>query len=233
LETQGSSDAGPKPARILVIDDHPLVRRGIIDMMAREPDFEVCGEAESEADGLELIRTARADIVIMDLALREGSGLDLIHRVRALGISVPILVLSMREETVFAERVIRAGAQGYVSKGSPSEQLIGGIRKVLGGELAISPKVTERLVRIAVGEHSGAHAPRPSVDTLSNREIEIFEMVGRGLTVAAIARKLRISTKTVQAHRENIKAKLDLGTSNELARYAVLWTDGGSRSDES
>jgi CheY-like chemotaxis protein len=101
------SDHGPKRSRILVIDDHPLVRRGVSDMLTREPDFEVCGEAESEAHGLELIRTARPDLIIMDLALREGSGLDLIHRVRAVGISVPILVLSMREETVFAERVIR------------------------------------------------------------------------------------------------------------------------------
>jgi DNA-binding NarL/FixJ family response regulator len=216
-----------------LIDDHPLVRRGITDMMAREPDFEVCGEAETETDGLELIRTSRPDLVIMDLALREGSGLDLIHRVRALGLSVPILVLSMREETVFAERVIRAGAQGYVSKGAPSEQLIAAIRTAIRGELAISPQVTERLVRIAVGEHSGAQGNRPTVETLTDREIEIFTMMGRGMTVATIARKLRISTKTVQAHRENIKAKLDLGTSNELARYAVLWTDGGQRSDES
>jgi len=212
--------------RILVVEDHPLVRRGIIDMVAREPDLVVCGEAATAADAMKLVESAKPHLVIADVTLGDGNGIDLIRQIRALGGNLPVLVLSMREESLFAERAIRAGAQGYVSKSAPSERLISAIRQVLRGELALSQHIAERLIRRA----AGLHAPNPQSaaipENLSDRELEIFEMFGRGLTVAEIARRLRISAKTVQAHRENIKAKLELGTSTEVTRYAALWTDG-------
>jgi len=217
----------PKPqTRILVVEDHPLVRRGIIDMVGHEEDLVVCGEAATAAEAMKLVESQKPHLVIADVTLGDGNGIALIRQIRALGGNLPVLVLSMREESLFAERAIRAGAQGYVSKSAPSERLISAIRQVLRGELALSQHIAERLIRRA----AGLHAPNPQSaaipENLSDRELEIFEMFGRGLTVAEIARRLRISAKTVQAHRENIKAKLELGTSTEVTRYAALWTDG-------
>jgi len=214
-----------KATRILVVEDHPLVRRGIIDMLAHEADLTVCGEATTGAEAVALFKSEHPDLIIADLTLREGNGIELIRDIRGLGSRVPILVLSMREETMFAERVIRAGAQGYVAKSAPSERLISAIRQVLRGELALSPHVTERLVRRAAGLHA-VTSPTPVPTVLSDRELEIFEMFGRGFTASEIARRLHISAKTVQAHRENIKAKLELATSTALTRYATLWADG-------
>jgi len=224
-KTAATASAARKVTRILVVEDHALVRRGIIDMLAHEPDLRVCGEATTGVEALNLFKSEKPDLVLADLTLREGNGIELIREIRALGSRVPILVLSMREETMFAERVIRAGAQGYVGKSAPSERLISAIRQVLRGELALSPDVTERLVRRAAGLHT-LSSPTPVPTVLSDRELEIFEMFGRGYTATEIARRLHISAKTVQAHRENIKAKLELATSTALTRYAALWADG-------
>jgi DNA-binding NarL/FixJ family response regulator len=225
MNEHATKNVGNKTTRILVAEDHALVRRGIIDMLGHEPDLKVCGEATTGAEALALFKSEHPDLVLADLTLREGNGIELIREIRATGSRVPILVLSMREETMFAERVIRAGAQGYVGKSAPSERLISAIRQVLRGELALSAHVTERLVRRAAGLHA-VSSPTPVPTVLSDRELEIFEMFGRGLTASEIARRLHISAKTVQAHRENIKAKLELATSTALTRYATLWADG-------
>jgi len=152
-KTAATASAARKVTRILVVEDHALVRRGIIDMLAHEPDLRVCGEATTGVEALNLFKSEKPDLVLADLTLREGNGIELIREIRALGSRVPILVLSMREETMFAERVIRAGAQGYVGKSAPSERLISAIRQVLRGELALSPDVTERLVTHASGSY--------------------------------------------------------------------------------
>ncbi len=230
--TKRATTPNEKPAakftRLLLVEDHPLVRRGIIDMVHREPDLRVAGEAATPAEAMAILAGGDIDLILADLSLKEGSGIDLVRQIRTQGLDVPILIVSMREETLFAERAIRAGAQGYVSKSAPSEQLILAIRQVLRGEIALSQEVTKRLVRRAAGVHATSRQGVPIFETLSDRELEIFEMFGRGYSVADIAERLGISVKTVQAHREHIKEKLELGTSAELTRYATLWTDGGS-----
>lgn len=206
--------------RVLLVDDHPLVRRGIADVLAREDDLEVCGEAADVADAMQEVQQNRPDVVLVDLSLRSGHGIDLIERIRAYDPHIRTLVSSMHDETLFAERVLHAGAMGYVTKQEPPETLVHAIRQVLRGEVYLSSRMTSRLLRRAA---SGEPSREDPIAGLSNREIEVFEMIGQGLTIQQIASRLHLSPKTIETHREKIKQKLNLKSSTELNRRAVQW----------
>ena len=203
------------------MDDHPIVREGLAARIARQPDLSVCGEAEDVADALELVKTTRPDLVIVDLSLKSGQGLDLIKRIPACSENTKTLVSSMYDESLYAERALRAGALGYVNKQEMSEKIIEAIRHVLTGKIYLSPTMTERLLHRAVG--SPPQLAQSPIETLSDRELEIFKMIGQGKTTRQIAGDLHLSIKTVETHRENIKSKLNILNAAELSRAAVQW----------
>ncbi|MFG0284656.1 MAG: response regulator [Phycisphaerales bacterium JB039] len=224
MQQTTKTKARSKQWTILIIDDHPLVRRGVRDALSDEPDLEVVAEAADVAEGLRKAADA-PDLAIVDISLGHGSGLDLIKQLRAQHPDIKILVLSVHDEALYAERALRAGAQGYLRKSEPADTLIAAIRSVLRGGAALSPVMTERLVRQAVhnkrGEASG-------VESLSDREMEVFQLIGGGLSTRKIAKQLCISIKTVETHREHIKRKLGIDTAAELSRYAVAWVENPS-----
>lgn len=218
------SPSPPRPGdktRIGIIDDHPAVRQGLISYLAERPDLEVCGEAEDAAGALTLIENDRPDLLIVDLSLEDGSGLELIKQIRARFSGVRMIVYSMHDEKLFAERAIRAGAQGYVSKAEGMEVLAGAIEKVKRGKVHLSEKMTEEVLgrRLLTGETRGLPSPRD----LSDRELEVFEALGRGLSTREVAGRLNLSIKTVETHRENIKRKLGLKKNVELLQQAFQW----------
>jgi DNA-binding NarL/FixJ family response regulator len=206
--------------RVLLVDDHPVVRRGLAEVISREPDLEACGEASDVLEAIRETERTNPDVVVVDLTLKTGHGLELIEKLKSRDPRIKTLVSSMHDETLFAERVLRAGAMGYVSKQEPPEMLVAAIRQVLRGELYLSPRMTSRLLHRVVG---GVPSHEDPVQDLSNREIEVYEMIGQGLTIQQIATRLHLSPKTVETHREKIKQKLNLKSSGELNRRAVQW----------
>jgi DNA-binding NarL/FixJ family response regulator len=212
----------PRRTRILIVDDHPIVRVGIRHMLAGEHDLEVCGEAESADAARQLAMSARPDLAIVDLSLAQGSGLDL---VRSLGESVPtlpVLVLSMHDEALFAERVLKAGARGYIMKREAITGLVAAIRQVLAGRIYVSEGMAQ-----AVFERLGREGAVPSspLASLTDRELAVFDLIGRGQSTAAIAEQLGVSVKTIETYRSNIKTKLNLKDATELIRFAATWTE--------
>lgn len=214
-----------RPARILVVDDHPVVRFGLREMLSHEPDLDVCGEAASASEALSLLDSLTPDVAIIDLSLRGTSGLELIKQIRNRRPEVKMLVSSMHDEALFAERALQAGAMGYVQKREAVDEIAGALRRVLEGKIYLSSEMTQRLLgktaRVASGEKA---APVLGVASLSDRELEVFSLIGEALTTQQIAERLHLSVKTIESHRENIKRKLDLANTNELIRRAVEWT---------
>jgi DNA-binding NarL/FixJ family response regulator len=216
----GINNGSAKKYWVLLVDDHPLVRRGLAEVISRESDMETCGEAGDVSEALGEVERCKPDIVVVDLTLKTGHGLELLERLKAHAPNLKTLVSSMHDETLFAERVLRAGARGYVTKQEPPEVLVRAIRQVLRGELYLSPRMTSRLLnRVVVG----ASTQEDPVQTLSNREVEVYEMIGQGLTIQQIASRLHLSPKTIETHREKIKQKLNVKSSAELNRRAVQW----------
>jgi DNA-binding NarL/FixJ family response regulator len=207
--------------RILVVDDHPLLRLGMTSLIGEEVDLEVCGQASGYSEAMKFVANERPDVAIVDLSIQDGSGLELIPTLRTAEPELKILVSSMHDESLFAERCLKAGAFGYVSKSEVPEKLIQAIRRVLDGKIYLSEAMTERMLQNAAQASTG-NGESP-IDTLSNRELEVFDMIGRGLSTKQIAEKINLSIKTVETYRENIKHKLKLGSGNELIRYAVHW----------
>lgn len=216
-----STTAFPRPrARIMLVDDHPLVRRGLCELIADEPNLEVCAEAADAEQALKLVHASQPDLIIIDIALQGISGIDLIKRVKSRHQDVKMLVSSMYEETLYAERALRAGAMGYVNKGEAPDKVIAAIHSVLEGKIFLSQEMTNRLLHGVVrGEAIGPSA----VETLTDRELQVFQLIGRGLTTREIATKLHLSIKTIETYREHLKAKLKLTTAAELTRHAVRW----------
>ena len=205
--------------RILIVDDHPLVREGLAARISAQPDLEVCGEASTIEEALALIRTADPDLVIADLALKEGNGLDLIKQTSTSRPGLKILVVSAYGESLFAERALRSGARGYINKQELPGAVIEAIRAVLRDELYLSAEMARRLAGQALGE-----SPSPQdVRTLSNRELQVFELIGRGHSTREIAQQLQRSVHTIESHREKIRAKLNLRSGSELTQQAVRW----------
>ena len=209
------------PTRILIVDDHPLVRQGLIGLISTQRDFEVCGEASGVVQARQSAAAVRPDVAIIDLTLKDGSGIELIKEFREHYEETKLLVISMHDESLFAERALRAGAVGYVSKDEAIRTIVRAVRTVLSGKLYLSQSMTERMVHRAFGSRGGIGAS--PIERLSDREIEIFEMIGHGLTSRQIARKLELSPKTVETHREHIKEKLELKNATELTKHAVQW----------
>jgi len=207
--------------RIVIVDDHPLVREGLIGLLAAQSDFAVCGEASGAAEARQIVAATKPDVVIIDLTLPDGSGLELIKEFKSKWPAIKLLVLSMHDESLFAERVLRAGAVGYVSKHEASRTIVQAVRTILAGKLYLSPNMTELVVQRAFV--SGVDVSRSPVERLTEREREVFELIGQGLSSRQIAVKLGVSPKTVETHREHIKEKLELTTGAELAKYAVQW----------
>jgi len=208
------------PAKILIVDDHPLVREGLAMRISLHPDLKVCGEAESENDAIALVTTLVPDLVLIDISLKSGHGLDLIKRIRSLNPAVKMLVISGFQESLYAERACRAGALGYLNKQQSNEKMIEAIRTVLSGKRFLSPEISQRLIDQAL---AGSGTNKAPIERLTDRELEIFRMIGDGLTTSVIASQLFLSTHTIDTHRENIKRKLAISSAAELSRTAVQW----------
>jgi len=207
--------------RILIVDDHPLVRAGFTQLISDEPGLEVCGEAADEAEALQQVTATAPELVIVDLSLAGGSGINLIEHIKAHHPDVRMLVVSMHDESLFAERVLAAGALGYLNKQEAPGNIIKAIRRVLDGRVYLSDELTERLLDGLAG--TAKSSTKSSIQRLSNRELEVFELIGRGMTTGKIADHLKLSIKTIETHRENIKKKLQLASGQELTRRAMHW----------
>lgn len=215
--------------RILIVDDHPIFRKGIAMLLEHEDDIIICGETETASEALGLVERHEFDLVIADISLRDINGIELVKSLKVLKPHLPVLVLSMHDESLYAERALRAGARGYLMKQAPPDQVVAAIRHVLSGELYLSAAANLLMLNSFVtGRESNS---KSSVEKLSDRELEIFELLGQGRGTSMIAHDLRLSVKTVEAHRSHIKTKLGIHTAPELVRAAVEWvtrrTEGG------
>jgi DNA-binding NarL/FixJ family response regulator len=208
-------------AKIFLVDDHPLVREWLSHLIRQQLDLTVCGEAEAASEALLAISRLKPDVAIVDISLKSGSGIELIKNIRTLRPPVAVIVLSMHDETLYAERALRAGARGYIMKRETAKKVIAAIRQVLEGSLYVS----ERLRALFAEKFLDASAPAlsPSIDNLSDRELEVFQLLGQGYETRQIAGALNISMKTVQAFCARIKEKLRLNSATELLREAIRW----------
>lgn len=209
--------------RILIVDDHPIVRQGLVEQLNREPDLVVCAQASNASQALAAVEQHQPDLALVDINLPGRSGLELIRDLRTVAPHLPMLVLSMHDEEVFAERVLRAGGRGYVSKEAGGDTLLKAIRRVLSGQIYVSQTVSTRLLDSLSGKHP-TRTVSP-VEQLTDRELEVFTLIGQAKETKEIARRLNMSGKTVEAHRAAIKRKLKLKTGPELTRHAVLWVE--------
>jgi DNA-binding NarL/FixJ family response regulator len=208
-------------SRILIVDDHPMTRQGLVTLIKHQPDWAVCFEAQNAEQALEAIAKTQPDLVLADISLPGKSGLELIKDIRALHENLPVLVISMHDESLYAERVLRAGARGYVPKHSGAAKIVEAIRAVLNGRIYVSEEMSAHLLEQLCGRSS--QQMRSPVEQLSDREFEVFELIGQGLSAHDIAQRLFLSAKTVDAHRANIKEKLKIKTTAELIAYAARW----------
>ncbi len=207
--------------RILLVDDHPITRQGVAALINREHNLIVCGEADSAPKALELITKSPPDLAIVDISLRSMSGIELIKNVKAIMPSLPVLVMSMHDESLYAERALRAGAQGYVMKQEASEKILTAVRRLLDGEIYLSDAMKEKMLHHIVSTKK--EDTRFSIDKLSDREMEVFQFIGNGYSTRQIATRLNLSVKTIDSYREHLKLKLQLENGSELLRYAIQW----------
>ncbi len=207
--------------KVLIVEDHPIMRSGLAQLIGHEPDLMVCGEAEDAHEALAAIEKLEPDIAVVDISLKNSSGIDLIKDIKIRWPKLAVLVLSMHEESFYAERALRAGAMGYVAKAEVSTKVVDGIRQVLSGGVYVSEKITSKMLRKLVGGSKDLDVS--PIDRLSDREFEVFELIGQGLQTRQIADKLHLSVKTIDAHRDHIKRKLKLDSATELLKYAVQW----------
>jgi DNA-binding NarL/FixJ family response regulator len=220
----------PQKIKILLVDDHPLVREGLANLIGQQADLEVCGEAANEPQALELIGTVQPDVAIVDISLENGSGIELIKSIKALHPAVTVLVLSMHDESLYAERALRVGARGYIMKREAAKKVIQGIRSVRAGQLYVSEKIAAMMAEKFVEGRTAAASP---VEQLSNRELEVFQLLGCGQTTRQIADHLHVGFKTVQAYSARIKEKLKLDNATELLREAIRWHESQQQNKSS
>lgn len=213
--------------RILLVDDHPLMRRGQADLLSREPDLVVCGEAGTAHEAMEAIAKLKPHMVLVDMGLPDKDGLELIKDIQALHPGLPVLAMSMQDESLFAARVLRAGGRGYVMKQEGPERLAAAIRTVLGGHVALSPRMSAKVLETLVGPR-GQPGGGP-VEKLTDRELEVLRLFGEGWSTDEIASRLHLSPKTVDVHRGHIKEKLGLKTTPEFVRFAIRWVASQGR----
>lgn len=208
---------------MFLVEDHPVTREGFAQLINYQPDLEVCGQTDSAAQAISGVEAVRPDLVIVDISLAESNGLELIKDLKCRRPGLPVLVPSTHDETIYAERAVRAGARGYVMKQAPTTEVMKAIRTVLGGDIYLSDAMRSRLLRDQF--EGSTHKHGAEVDGLSDRELEVFERIGHGQTTRRIASKLRLSISTVETHRAHIKRKLRLENAVELVRRAVEWNN--------
>ncbi|HKY31692.1 MAG TPA: response regulator transcription factor [Candidatus Polarisedimenticolia bacterium] len=214
--------SGRKVSRVLIVDDHSLVRHGLRDLI-EDAGLQVAGEAADAASALQMVETTDPDLIIIDLSLKTGSGIELIKQVKMIRPSARMLVLSVHDEAIYGERALRAGAMGYISKQEPTEKILEAVRNVLAGKMHLSSGLADRVLhRLVHRRDDGNNSP---VRILSDRELEVLGLIGQGLTSREMAQRLHLSIKTIDTYREHIKTKLHLRTANELVRYAVTWSN--------
>ncbi len=212
-------------AQVLLVDDHPIVREGLTRVIDQEPDLAVSGTAVNARQAIDAIAASRPDIAVVDVSLAGSHGIDLVKELRVRHPEVPVMMLSMHDESLYAERALRAGAKGYIMKREPPQRLLHAIRKVLAGGMYFSEAVTDRLLQSASSNQRGdAQLP---MERLSDRELEVLELIGLGRTTRSIAEQLHLSAKTVQAHRAHLKEKLNLTDAASLVRFAIHWVESG------
>ena len=215
--------AKPSKKRILIVDDHPMMRDGLRQLLATEPDLEVCGEAEDAQAALELAESLKPDIAIVDITLRSSNGLELIKDLHIRSPQTAVFVLSMHDESLYAERVLRAGGRGYIMKQEGGKKIIEGVRRILSGGAYVSENISARIL----DSISGRGQNKSVVAALTDREFEVFQLIGQGVGTVEMAEKLHVSVKTIEVHRVNIKNKLGVPTAPELIRFAVRWLESG------
>ena len=213
--------------RLILIDDHPIMRHGLAQLLRMEEGLEVCGEAGSAREGLEAVERLQPDVAIIDLTLPDKSGLDLLKDIHAMFPATRCLVLSMHDESLYGERALRAGARGYIMKEAAADHLVSAVRKVLAGGIYVSDGMAARMLEQMSGARGKGGAA--GTDTLTDREIEILDMIGNGTATKIIAERLGISPRTVEAHRAHIKEKLGITDGAALVKYAVQWVEGGGK----
>ena len=226
--TDSSTTASPKSQhkRIMVVDDHPMMRAGLIQLISKQPEMEVCAEAGSPPEAMKLIPNCRPDLIIVDISMKSSSGLEFIRDVSAVHGNIPMLVVSMHDEKVYAERALRAGALGYIMKEESAEYLIIALKRVLEGGIYLSKQMSTRLLK-SFGAPREGHAESP-LQSLTDREFEVFRLIGEGKTTEEVASHLHISPKTVDVYRFQIKEKLHIVSNTALIHYAVHWAESGS-----
>lgn len=225
----GAAPTPPKPVStekkitVFIVDDHPLVRQGLAQVINGETDMMVCGDAEDAPKALHAVNAKNPDLVIVDISLRGNNGLELIKNIKALKHNLPILVFSMHDETVYAQRALRAGARAYVMKQESADKIITAIRRIMSGDIYVSNRVADQVLHQLV---NGSTDPGGSpVDRLSDRELEVIQLIGRGLSTREIASSLNLSVKTIESHRAHIKEKLNLRNATELVQFSVQWVE--------
>jgi DNA-binding NarL/FixJ family response regulator len=210
--------------RVLVVDDHPIVREGLQQLLANEDDLKICAEAETARQARLAITAHNPDLITVEISLARGDGIELLRNVRAHHPQLRVVVLSTHDEVIYAERLLALGAHGYVMKDAPPDELLSAFRRVLGGDVYVSETIRAKMVqKITTGETLLSTDP---VDGLSQRELQVLHMIGKGMITSDMARSLHVSVKTIESHRQRIKRKLDLSTGPMLVRYAIKWFTG-------
>jgi DNA-binding NarL/FixJ family response regulator len=209
--------------QVYLVDDHPIVRQGLIKLIEQEEGLEVCGESGTVMEALEDLKQLGPDVILVDISLEDSNGLELIKMVDDLGLQIPMLVLSMHDESLYAEHALRAGASGYVMKQAASSTLIQAIQKVLDGEIYVSKEMSSQMLKMAF--RSNGEETRTGAELLSLRELEVFELIGRGNSTREIAEQLHLSVKTIETYRAHIKDKLQLRSGTELMQRAIHWVE--------
>lgn len=207
---------------VIIVDDHPVVRQGLAQLINQEDDLEICGQAEDAHQAMQAIKECEPDMVIVDISLKDTSGMDLIKDIKVQYPDLPVLTLSMHDEAVYAERALRAGARGYIMKQEATERVVTAIRRVLSGDVYVSDRMAAKMVSKLAHGVTSSSSP---VDCLSDRELEVFRLIGEGHGTRQVAEKLHLSVKTIETYRAHIKDKLGLKNANELFRSAIEWVN--------
>jgi DNA-binding NarL/FixJ family response regulator len=215
-----------RKTRVFVVDDHPIVRQGLSQLINREPDLTVCGEAEDARTALDRIAPSEADILIVDVSLEGPDGIELLKTIRSRDTKLPVLMLSMHDESLYAERALRAGANGYIMKQEATERVLIAIRQILSGEVYVSDRMAQKMMQQFI--HRSRVANRSSMAELTDRELEVFRLIGQGHGTRQIAEELHLSVKTVESYYAHIKDKLSLRNARELVQHAVQWINSES-----
>jgi DNA-binding NarL/FixJ family response regulator len=222
MATKPQLASATKKCRVLLVDDHPIVRQGLALLIDREPDLAVCGEADDAHSIFHAITTLRPDMVILDISLSGPDGLDVLKEIRTKTSTLPVLILSMHDESIYAERAMRAGANGYIMKQEATEKVLVAIRRILQGEVYLSDRLTSTMLQQFVrGESTGKKSP---LVNLTDRELEVFRLIGEGRGTRQIAEELHLSVKTIESYQAHIKEKLALRNARELVQHAIEWT---------